>query len=669
MRAIAVVLVVLDHVFTWPSGGFMGVDVFYVISGYLISAHILRQVETTGTLSFRDFYLRRIRRIFPVAFVVALATVLVSFLLWFPPRAIQASLDALSAMLFVSNFHFMAIGTDYLQQQAAVSPFQHYWSLSIEEQFYTIWPLLLLGLTRFMHSRRALFLSVLALIAVSLAWGLWHTLSAPVSAYFDTGARAWELLAGALLAISEAKQAGAERRLSAKRRRAVSLAGAGVIILSAIVVSPAWLIPVPTVGLAVIGAMAVIWANAPVGRLSLLGNALSQWLGKVSYSLYLWHFPVLVFAKQFGETWQIKLATLPIMLALSWLSYLFVERAVLESRFLQTGKRRKWPFKAELSVSLSALFGIVVFALVQLYGPGAVRSANPWLTRLNSFHQFEAAPLASMEQRKADVRTALAATAWPPEISAQLATMSENQFAEAMTTCRQSPMLGAPWKTCRATYGTIPVAVIGDSITASWVPAIEGAARTQGWDVTAITFSNCPLFDVDASDASGSPVFTTACRNRRADMFALLQKMKPEIVFLSGSESGLTYTGLPLLEAAQAWEEGTKRTFAKLADVGRIVVLENPPWGENPLECAGRFSSPSDCIGTVSERHKLKSEAESAAAQDFANAHYVPTRSWFCFDDRCPVFASGLVTRVDRGHLTGATSTLLAPVLAEALSQ
>ncbi|PTV94940.1 peptidoglycan/LPS O-acetylase OafA/YrhL [Rhodobacter aestuarii] len=669
LRAIAVVLVVLDHAFAWPTGGFMGVDVFYVISGYLISAHILREVETTGTLSFRDFYLRRVRRIFPVAFVVAVATVIVSFLLWFPPRAIQASLDALSAMLFVSNFHFMAIGTDYLQQQAAVSPFQHYWSLSIEEQFYTIWPLLLLGLASLMPSRKAMFLSVIALIVASLAWGLWNTLSAPTSAYFETGARAWELLAGALLAIYEAKQAGAERQTFVKMRRAVSITGASVIILSAIVVSPAWMIPVPTVGLSVIGAMAVVWANAPVGRLSLLGNALSQWLGKVSYSLYLWHFPVLVFSKQFGETWQIKLATLPIMLVLSWLSYLYVERAVLESRFLQAGGRRKWPFKVELSVSLSALVAITVFALAQLYGPGAVRSANPWLTRLTGFHQFESAPLASVEQREADIRIALAAKAWPPEISEQLATMSENQFAESMTTCRMSPMSEGPWKTCRVTYGNTSVFVVGDSVAASWVPMIDGVARAKGWDVTAITFSNCSLFDVDVSDASGSPAFTAACRQRRAELFALLREMKPEIVFLSASESALTYTGLPMPEAAKAWQEGAKRTFSKLSNVAQIVVLENPPWGESPLECAGRYSTPGHCIGTISQRHKLKSDSERAATDSFSNANYVSTRSWFCLDDRCPVFASGLVVRVDLAHLTRATSALLSPVLEQTMSR
>lgn len=669
LRAIAVVLVVLDHAFAWPTGGFLGVDVFYVISGYLISAHILREVEATDTLSFRDFYIRRIRRIFPVAFVVALVTVLFSFLFWFPPRAIQASLDALSAMLFVSNFHFMAIGTDYLQQQTAVSPFQHYWSLSIEEQFYAVWPLLLLGLISVMRSRRALFLSVLALIAASFGWGLWHTLSAPAVTYFDTGARAWELLAGALLALTGAERAGAGRRISPSFRRVISLAGVGGIILSGIFVSAAWLIPVPTVCLAVIGTMAVIWADVPAGGLSLLGNALSQWLGKVSYSLYLWHFPVLVFAAQFGDSWHIKLATLPIMLMLSWLSYLFVERAFLESRFLLAGKRRKWSFTAELAVSLSALAGIIVFAALQLYGPDAVRSQSSWLKHFGRFELVEAVPLASTSEREADVRDALAAETWPPELRSQLAWMSENHFTESMTTCRQSPMSEGPWKTCRATYGTISVFVIGDSVAASWLPTIDGVARTKGWDVTAIAFSNCSLFDVDVSDASGSPAFTAACRQRRAKLFALLQEMRPEIVFLSGSESALTYTGLPMSEAAKAWQEGAKRTFSKLSYVPRVVVLENPPWGESPIECAGRYSTPGDCIGTVSQRHKLKSEAERSATQSFSNALYVPTRSWFCFDDRCPVFSSGLVVRVDRAHLTRATSALLAPMLEQAISQ
>jgi len=666
LRALAVTLVVLDHAFGFPTGGFVGVDVFYVISGFLITSHLLREIETTGSLSIMAFYSRRVRRILPVALFVALVTVILAFILWFPQRASQVLIDALSAIGFVANFHFMALGTDYLQQDAAISPFQHYWSLSIEEQFYAIWPLVLFALTFFFRDMRFRVAVVSVIAASSLAWGIYRSSTIPAMAYFDTGVRAWELLFGAILAMSG--NTANSRRLPQRVRQWGSLFGVALIIVSAFLVNSSWTTPVPAVLPAVLGAVIVIGMDAPLGSQTLLGNPVSQWLGGMSYSLYLWHFPVLIFASaEFGPSWIVGLSMIPVMLILSWFSYLFVERAVLESRFLKpdhAGAKRKWRLSFELALGASMLGVIVVFSLAQLYGPSLVRSAAPWLKHFNHSSPLMAVEITPSEEQKAtEIAEALKATQWPQEIKAQLSQLSEADFADAMFLCRQSPLSKEPHRICRYTYGDVPVAVIGDSIAASWVPAIDAIARVQGWDLTAIAYSNCSLVDVDVTNGTSTPGFLDACKQRRAEMFELLTELKPKIVFLSGSESALTYTGLNLEAATSEWKAGLERTFSRLAAIGQVIVLENPPWGGNPAECATRFSSPESCVSKVSQRHKLKSTAEASTADKFGNVIYVPTRSWFCFEDECPVFSSGLVTRVDKAHLTSAAAVSLSRLI------
>jgi peptidoglycan/LPS O-acetylase OafA/YrhL len=188
LRAVAVVAVILDHLVAWPSGGFVGVDVFFVISGFLITGLLLREHERTGTISFRGFYRRRVKRILPASILVLLVTVVVSRLLFNSSRFVQTALDAASAFLFVGNWRFAATGTDYFQSTAAPSPVQHFWSLAVEEQFYLVWPWLMLlvfalvGRRARGDRRRAHLVAggVMALITVaSFAWAVHESTSTP----------------------------------------------------------------------------------------------------------------------------------------------------------------------------------------------------------------------------------------------------------------------------------------------------------------------------------------------------------------------------------------------------------------------------------------------------------------------------------------------------------
>lgn len=209
LRAIAVIAVIVNHVIAWPSGGFVSVDVFFVISGFLITGLLLRDHERSGRISLGRFYARRVRRIVLTALTVIVVTAAVGYFLFNTARSLSTTWDGIFSVLFVSNWHFTAVGTDYFHATDPASPLQHFWSLSVEEQFYVVWPLLMIvvlalaaTLVKTPARRRIVLALVMALlVAASFGYALWQTQSAPTAAYFSTFSRAWELGAGALLAI------------------------------------------------------------------------------------------------------------------------------------------------------------------------------------------------------------------------------------------------------------------------------------------------------------------------------------------------------------------------------------------------------------------------------------------------------------------------------------
>jgi hypothetical protein len=210
LRMVAVVAVLLDHMIEWPSGGFVGVDVFFVISGFLITGLLLREHDRTGTISFSGFYRSRIRRIAPAAASVLIVTVTPARFAFGSARFISTAWDSMWAFLFAANWHFAALGTDYFEATGPVSPIQHFWSLAVEEQFYFVWPWLMLlifvlagrrGQWDKSRAGRAAGIAMIAITAASLAWALWEAANNPTWAYFSIFLRTWELGVGALIAV------------------------------------------------------------------------------------------------------------------------------------------------------------------------------------------------------------------------------------------------------------------------------------------------------------------------------------------------------------------------------------------------------------------------------------------------------------------------------------
>jgi len=675
LRAVAVVLVVLNHAFDWPAGGFVGVDVFYVISGFLITGLLIREYDATGSISLRAFYARRIRRIVPVALVVLVVTVVAAFTFWYFPRAIQVALDSLSAAFFVSNWHFMAVGADYLQADGPVSPVQHYWSLSIEEQFYAVWPLLLLALFAVLKTRRELTIVVLFALVGTVGVAAYLTSADPTPAYFNTFARVWELLVGALLAIIGT--AGA--RVPVALRQLVSIVGLIAIVGSAVIVKSTWDVPFPWVAPAVVGAGLVIWAEAPARRWGLLENPVAQWLGKISYSLYLWHFPVLIFGVSLvGDSIGAMIFLIVVMLLLSELSYRFVEKQVLTSRFLRRASKiknaRRFTVR-DVSVGVVALVAIVVLSGAQLHGPGSLRSGATFTARFLAPQPFEAPdPAAGLAERVSQVERAAAARFWPGEVSSELNWLDASQQSMAMRTtapgCRNNPWApGPPDLVCDIAQGDHGTAmVVGDSVALSWSPTVAYVAKERDWDLTAVGYANCSLIAADARDRADTPGFAKQCAERQEAMFDMVDDTQPDVLFLSASETVIEYLDLPVDEAVAAWQAGIERTLDRLSAVDEVYVLTNPPRTDDPLECANRLVGPASCASSATEHFAAKKAAEIAAVVDYPNATVIDTESWFCTDDVCPAYVDEHVVRTDTSHLTKSAAQAVGPVLLEAIS-
>jgi peptidoglycan/LPS O-acetylase OafA/YrhL len=301
LRALAVALVILAHAAVPGfSGGFVGVDVFYVISGFVITGVLLRRIESTGRLSFLDFYGRRARRILPAAGLVLLVTVVMSYHYLGFLRGAMIADDARWASTFLANVHFAARDTNYFGGQFPPSPLQNYWSLSVEEQFYLIYPLLLvlcLRLVRRGRPRTVTAAVTAVVIVLSLTWSIHATAVNSATAYFSSATRAWELALGGFISATTHWW----RRLPPLVSSVASWVGLVGVGLATVFFSSRTSYPGDAALLPVLGAGLVIVGGAGRARGAaavLLARAPARWVGKISYSLYLWSWPLLTLATQ-----------------------------------------------------------------------------------------------------------------------------------------------------------------------------------------------------------------------------------------------------------------------------------------------------------------------------------------------------------------------------------
>jgi peptidoglycan/LPS O-acetylase OafA/YrhL len=395
LRAVAVLLVLFFHAGLPPHGGYIGVDIFFVISGFLITGLLLREAESSGRISLSNFYARRAKRLLPAATLVLLtSTVLIQFRAPESQRAIF-NLDVVGAAAYFVNWRFAARSVDYLAEDLGRSPILHFWSLAVEEQFYFIWPLLIIAslyLAKKFGARRSVATtSALCLVLVpSLAWSVWYTKVSPAEAFFVTSTRLWELSAGALLALYQARIKQLPHALSS------ILGWGGVLLISVAAVMfnektvwPSYRAGLPTLGTALVIASGTISKEGRLYRLLSLRPMV--WIGAISYSLYLWHWPLVVLGQDWlelkGRMWGGALVVASFVPAL--LSYHFVEQPTRRAPILD-----KLPaFALSLGFNLSQ----VSRRKVLLRPAGKLRRSNSPLSGVNCGQTHQASALGHWE--------------------------------------------------------------------------------------------------------------------------------------------------------------------------------------------------------------------------------------------------------------------------------
>jgi peptidoglycan/LPS O-acetylase OafA/YrhL len=695
LRALAVVVVVVGHLTGFPSGGFVGVDVFFVISGFVITAVLLRELDRSGTISLTAFYARRARRVLPAAVVVISATLVAAAVLWFTPRFAGTVLDAVASLSFVQNWHLIAVGADYLAADSPASPLQHFWSLAVEEQFYLVWPVLMVvaaSSTARLSSRRArrdiLVAMACAVVVLSVGYAIWRGEASPRAAYFDSVARLWELAAGALCALAWP----AVQRMRLPLRRAVVLAGQGALVLSLVVIDPSSSFPWPWALLPVFGACAIVVGGS--GRLggveTVLVSGPARWVGRRSYSIYLWHFPVIVFAESLGLGGVPAVAGEAIVtLVLSVLTFRFVEEPARVGGWLRgwevsaDGVNRGRDLVRRAGVAGAVALVVVGMSAAQLKGPAVLIDPGVAVTAVGSAPAGGSRPAGAPDVSWAatSLSEALTESVLHPERS------SPGALDEALS-ASMVPQLASD--ECRYPVGTAAdvaepcelgdgsaartAVLVGDSIALSWLPALE-AALGEGWRIRALAFGSCSVTDASFHDGTTGSPFVEMCAESRADLREFAAEAGADLVVTSASVSGLgrLVTGVSGDEAIAEWRRGTETAVSELARGGaRVVVIGAPPRGPSPVVCATRPTGARGCVAAPEQLSLDARTAERAGVDDARgrgiDVHFVDALSWFCTaGGECPVVAGDVLVRADAQHLTETMSRSLGLLLRDEL--
>ena len=689
LRAVAVLAVVLFHAQA-PGfgGGFVGVDVFFVISGFLITGLLWREANSTGTVGLRNFYGARARRLLPASATVGVATMVSAAILLPVLQARAAVWDGIASALYVGNYRFALQGVDYLAATLPPSPFQHYWSLGVEEQFYLLWPTLILGtawqirrLRRCSNadatSSQGPYLLVLTLVAaVSLVLSLVVTYVMPPVAFFSLPTRAWQLAVGGLVALT----ANQWRRMPIPAVEITGWVGLSVIALACTLFSPATRYPGTAALLPTLGAALVIGAGcaAPArGCGRVLTLPLMQAIGRISYSWYLWHWPLLLvalwaLAPALGHALWLALAAIMVSLGLAVLTLRFIENPL---RYAAPIRRSEFASVAlggaatAVAVSVGVALLVAVIPIPVGRGPAA---PAPNLTAApippgSNMDAYDAAVHDLFKQVQAAVAASANVTAVPANLDPPLAdTMPKNALRGATDTCFRSFFeVGQPECATGDTASTTTVALIGDSNGAMWGPAFRQIAEQRHWRLETMTKAGCPLLDLRIINPLGGREYNE-CEQWRGEITARLQAEHPRLVVYSvmrrygdrfGWAAGFT-------SYDPAWIASLTRAVRQLRSTGATVLVLGPIPNPNSIvpDCLSKhLDNASACSPSKSIAVNQSGIAAEAAATTAGDGQYADITDLFCTADRCPVIVGNALVYLDMNHLTPAYSRVLAP--------
>lgn len=610
-------------------GGYIGVDVFFALSGYLITSIILNEITKRGKLSFRNFYARRARRLLPAAGLVVVSTLLFIVLLYSPLELARFAKWASYTSLYASNYMFLRDASNYFASDVTRNPYLHTWSLAVEEQFYLFWPGLIALSLMATKARRHLATVLIVISVVSLALCVWLTDSRAYWAFFSLPTRAWEFGLGGLGCM-------VPDEWLARRKNLLAIAGwcgfaavlAGGVLYTSQTAFPGFTALLPVVGTTTV---LIAWfSGVPWSPATLLSFGPLQYLGRLSYSWYLWHWPILLLAElRFPEiAWLGKLLAAVVALLLAHLTYATLEKPVRFHPFLVV--------RPALSLGLAplvALIGVTASLLCQ-------RIAR---------HELASEPQASFWAAANDRRILFDAHC--------MTASGKTRLAECVYGDRSSETL---------------VVLFGDSHAEHWFPALNRISTDNHWRLLTLLKSSCPAAEVKMFNA-GLKREDSECDLWRQAALTRIAGLHPYLVVVSESDEPVAEPGgrvKPHSVSPADWQRGLRSTVSYLdsRDLKTIVIADVPRHEFDVPTCLSRAAAGhrpvDDCsVARSSGLNEDARRAERSAVSGLNNARFVDMVDQFCSGHSCPTVIEGQVVFRDKDHVTSTFSQSLAPVL------
>jgi peptidoglycan/LPS O-acetylase OafA/YrhL len=621
LRAIAVCLVVLYHAgVPFLRGGFIGVDIFFVLSGYLITGLLAKELDSSGTIDLPRFYARRVRRLLPALSLVVVVVCLIQIIVASPIAQIEVLKAALATTFYCSNLYFAHIQLHYFSQGLTPSPLLHTWSLAVEEQIYFAWPIFLLLLTRAAKSIQMRVLVISAVTIISLIGCIWLTSSNQVMAFYQSPSRAWEFSIGGLLAFVP------RHWLTARENLCKWLGAAGLIglVLSGVWVGDGASFPGSIATIPVLATLAALQAGTGAPN-SFAARLLTwrpmQYLGGISYSLYLWHWPVLMIVPEVlhDNSAAVRAACIGLSITLAVVTHVAIENPIRFNSFLVPRPR----------LSL----GIVALSMT-----ASVAAMATWWLALNHSAQFR-----KFNQVRNDVPSFYATGCTADLIDAAPILCSYGEISHPEST----------------------MVLFGDSHAAQWFPALKDIAESRHWKLVTVVKSACSPMNIKILRNAGA---IEACERWRTLAIAAIDQIHPDMVILSTSSLYRQRDSSKLIDASD-WEKGSRDTFLALARRGIAVRLirDTPHADYDVPSCLAQLEWNGHATCPPLPRAKALSsdiyQAELRAAENIDNVKIVDMSDVICGSDICETEQGDIVKYRDGDHLTSSYIESLAKEL------
>lgn len=665
LRAIAVSLVVIYHLLPERlTGGFVGVDVFFVISGFLITSHLIKSPPRKPA-EFGQFWIRRIKRLLPASILVLLCTVAAVRLL--APEAFWRDNlgQALASVFYGQNWMLIATSVDYLAEDNAPTAVQHFWSLSVEEQFYLFWPLCIgalwwLAVRTRLKPQALLFWGVTGIVVASAIYSVHLTAVEPGVAYFSTFTRAWELALGGIVALVPKPAARFSGSLAAGSISWIGVAamvGAGMYFTGA-TPFPSLYAAIPTVGTAV-----VIWVAAS-GRLSpfrMLASKPAMFLGDHSYSIYLWHWPLIVIVPfvsgALGALDLVAITIATVVLSMVTKKYvedgfrktLDVSKIITPVRFMAAGMAVVSLFAGSLLMDLTERENSSVVALEQALASGDPCVGGAALGELDGSCRYDpdAELLLSPALAKTDKSAAYTDGCWSGE-----------------------PFDKKP--TCSYGSGETKVALVGNSHAGHWLPALQQMADARDWTITTYLVSRCN--PTDAMLKFDAEMKSIGCHEYGNWVQEQTGDGQYDLIITSERQS-VPVVGETFKSTEKAAIAGYRSYLESWSDQSTpILIIRDTPYPGNTLknipDCVSvAKDANAECSGTRDSWTWMDPLVSAAREMDRKNVHVLDPTEYFCPTDVCPAVIGDTVVYFDASHITATYAQSLAPLLSKDIDE